>query len=311
MISIIIPFNNTKYLQKCLENLSKIKYDDFEIVLINDYADINPEQIISKFEKNLNLKYYETNEKTIGVGNARNLGIEKANGEYIMFVDVDDTIEENLLSNLQEYMDEKIELIKYKMKIIKNGKEFLTDEIGFDVTDGQDGFNKLCYKDKYLDSPCLYLIKRNLFEETELKFEKNVYHEDFGLIPQLIVNAKSFVSINYYGYKYFQSENSIMRNDNYNMKIKKIKDKFFHYQNIKKNIEKYNLFDKTKNNLLSFYTNSIIMAMKDIKVKDRKDFERKIKNEKILDNLKVNNFKQFIKKIMIETSMEMYFKWQK
>ena len=241
-----------------MENLSKIKYEDFEVVLINDNAEKNSEEIIKKYKSKMNIKIYKTEESTIGVGNARNIGIEKAKGEYLMFVDVDDTIDENLLLNLQEYIDEKIEMIKFKIKIIKKGRELLSDEICFNETDGQDGFNKLCFKDKYLDSPCLYLIKKELFTRTNLKFEKNVYHEDFGLIPQLIINAKSIVALNYYGYNYYQSENSIMRNDDYKKQIKKVEDKITHYENLIKNIRNYELTEKTKGNILCLYTNSII-----------------------------------------------------
>ena len=306
MISIIVPFNNTKYLQKCLENLTKIKYSDFEVLLINDFADKNPKQIILKYSNKLNLRCYTAKEKTIGVGNARNIGLEKANGEYIMFVDVDDTIDENLLTNLQEYIDEKIEMIKYKMKIINQEKEFLTDEISFDVTDGQEGFNKLCYKDKYLDSPCLYLIKKELFERINLKFKVNMYHEDFGLIPMLIVNAKSIVSLNYYGYNYFQTENSIMRNSDYSKEIKKVKDKFTHYDNLLEKLETYKLTVKTRKNILCYYTNSIIESIKNLDKKDRKKFEKEFKNKNIARNLIF-----FAKKIIITINMEIYFKLKK
>ena len=95
-ISIIVPFNNgKKYLERCLNNLSKIEYDDYEIILVDDFSKDNSEQIARKYG---NIKYFYTNEETIGVGNARNLGIEKASGKYIMFVDVDDTIEKDLFN---------------------------------------------------------------------------------------------------------------------------------------------------------------------------------------------------------------------
>ena len=75
-ISVIVPFNNgKKYLERCLKNLSKIEYDDYEIILIDDFSKDNSEQIAKKYN---NIKYFYTKEETTGVGNARNLGIEKA-----------------------------------------------------------------------------------------------------------------------------------------------------------------------------------------------------------------------------------------
>ena len=304
-ISIIVPFNNGKqYLERCLNNLNKIEYDDYEIILVDDFSKDNSEQIAQKHN---NTKYFYTNEETIGVGNARNLGIEKASGKYIMFVDVDDTIEKDLFRNLQKYVNQDIDMIKYKMKIIKD-KEFYVDGPIFEVTNGKEAFNKLCFKDKYLDSPCLYLIKKELFERTNLCFEKNVYHEDFGLIPLLLVNAKTVVSTVIYGYNYFQSENSIMRNEDYSKQIKKVNDKLFLYEQLKKKIDGMKLKQNTIDNLLEYYTNSIILAIKDLRKEDRIIYEKRIKEKGLLKNLKVKNLKQIIKKIMLEFDMELYFK---
>ena len=134
-----------------------------------------------------------------------------------MFLDVDDYIDKKLLNNLQFYIDQDIEMIKFKLN---------EDGPVFDVVDGQTAFNKLCFEDKYLDSPCLYVIKKELFKRTKLKFEKNVYHEDFGLIPSLIVNAKSFVATDYCGYHYSQTDDSIIRTNDYEKEIKKVNDKY-------------------------------------------------------------------------------------
>ena len=304
-ISIIIPFNNgKKYLKKCLDSVTSTNYDNYEIILIDDFSKDNSEEISKKYK---NVKYFYTTEETIGVGNARNLGVEKSNGKYIMFLDVDDTIEKDLFKKLENYMNQDIDMIKYKMKIIKD-KEFYADGPIFEVTDGEDAFNKLCFKDNYLDSPCLYLIKKELPERTNLYFEKNVYHEDFGLIPLLLANAKTVVSTDVYGYNYYQSENSIMRNEDYIKQLKKVNDKFFLYEQLKKKNNGLKLKLNTVDNLLEYYTNSIILAIKCLKKEDRIFFERKIKEKGLLKNLRVKNLRQMMKKLILELNMELYFK---
>ena len=307
-VSIIIPFNNGKqYLDQCLKKLSKIEYDDFEIILIDDFSNDKSEKIAKRYTE-LNLKYYYTTEKTIGVGNARNLGIEKATGDYIMFLDVDDTIDKFLLIDLAKYMKKNIEMIKYKMKITRDKVE---KEKGpnFDTIKGEDAFNKLCFKDRYLDSPCLYLIKKELFDRTNLKFEKNIYHEDFGLIPLLLINARTVVSTDIYGYNYYQSDNSIIRDKSDEKQIKKVKDKYFLYDKLEEKLKKMKLKKNTKNNLLEYYTNSIILAIKDLKREDRISFERKIKEKGLLKNIKCRNIKQIVKKIIMKINIELYFKF--
>ncbi len=303
-ISIIIPFDNGKqYLDRCLNSLSKIEYDDYEIILIDDFSNDNSKKIARNYKK---VKYFYTDERTTGVGNARNLGLEKAIGKYIMFVDVDDTIDINLFKNLEEYINKDIEMIKYKMKIIEKQEKY---EIGptFDVTNGEDAFNKLCFKDNYLDSPCIYLIKNELFERTNLSFEKNVYHEDFGLIPLLLANAKTVVSTDVYGYNYFQSENSIMRNNDYSKQLKKVKDKLFLYDELEEKIKGLNLEKRTISNIFEYYTNSIISVLNDLEKKDRIVFEKIIKEKRLVENLQARGLKQFIKKIILNINMEIYF----
>lgn len=305
ILSIIIPFNNgKKYLDRCLKNIEEIEYDDYEIILIDDFSNDNSEKIAQEYK---NIKYYYTKEETIGVGNARNLGIEKANGKYIMFVDVDDTIEKDLFNNLEKHIKQDIDMIKYKMQIIKD-KSYYIDGPVFDVINGEKAFNKLCFEDNYLDSPCLYLIKKELFERNNLYFEKNVYHEDFGLIPLLLVNAKTVVSTNIYGYNYFQSENSIMRNKDYLKQIKKANDKLFLYEQLINKCSSMKLAQNTSDNLLEYYTNSIILSIKDLKKQDRIIYENKIKEKGLLKNIRVNNIKKMIKKITLKFDMEFYFK---
>ena len=326
-LSIIIPFNNgKKYLDNCLKSLSSINFEDYEIILIDDFSEDNSEKITKKYK---NIKYFYTSEKTVGVGNARNLGIEKASGKYIMFLDVDDTIEKDLFKKLSSYMKQNIEMIKYKMKTISNITEQNKLQIemigkinydaikkakilyekgpGFESINGEKAFNQLCFQDNYLDSPCLYLIKKEMFERTALNFEKNVYHEDFGLIPLLIVNAKSVVSTNIYGYNYFQSENSIMRNNEYSKAIKKINDKLFFYDNLNKKLKYMDLDKITEQNILEYYTNSIINSLKDLKYKDRIVYLHVINKKGMIKNLKVRNLKQMLKKLLL--SLDKFYQY--
>ncbi len=303
-VSIIIPFRNgEKYLEKCILNIQKQKYDSWELILIDDGSVDNSKKIIEKYMKNPKIKYYYIKKENIGVGRARNYGIEKSNGKYIMFVDVDDYINEKLLKKLDKYIKQDIDMIKYKMKIVKKDAMYMASGPVFGITNGEEAFNKLCFKDKYLDSPSLYLIKKDFFIKTELKFLENVYHEDFGLIPQLILKANTILSVDYYGYYYIQTSNSIMRSGNYN---KKINDKINHYNNIINKLEEFNLKEDTKKNVKIYYTNSVISSLGDLKKEERTEFIKKITKMNIIKNIKINNLKQLIKKIVLKININFY-----
>ncbi len=318
-VSIIVPFiNGEKYLRNCIDNLIKINYYNFEIILVDDGSIDNSKRIINECidskkeiinDKNIKIMYYYFKDNTIGVGKARNYGIEKAKGKYLMFVDVDDFIDKNLLSSLEKYIDQNIDLIKYKMKIVsleeKNNKKRInmlekTNGPIFEKTSGENAFNKLCFSDKYFDSPCLYLIKKEYIIKNNFKFPENMYHEDFGLIPILVACATSIISTNIYGYKYIQTKNSIMRNKNYDNTLRKANNKIKHYIDMNNNIKRITLSNVTKQNMKQYYTNSVILSLKGLKRQDKKLLKEKIKKLKMIDNIKAKNLKQIIKKQLLK-----------
>ena len=134
-----------------------------------------------------------------------------------------------------------------------------------------------------------------------------MYHEDFGLIPLLLVNARTVISTDVYGYNYFQSENSIMRNNNNSKQLKKIKDKLFLYDELEEKIKGLKLEEKTISNIFEYYTNSIISSINNLEKKDRIVFEKIIKEKRLVENLQARGLKQFIKKIILNINMEIYF----
>lgn len=181
----------------------------------------------------------------------------------------------------------------------------------FDETDGQTAFNSLCFSDVLLDSPCVYVFKKELFEKNNLKFKVDTEHEDFGLIPLVILKAKSVVSINTYGYCYLQTNDSITRNQDYSKTLKKFNDVLIHYDNMLEFVKNENLNDTTRKNVKTYYTNAIVLKLNEIKKQDLEIYIAKIKKRRMLDNIQVNNIKQFIKKIILKINVKWYLKLKK
>ena len=91
-ISIIVPVYNVKeYLRECLESLVNQSFENYEIIIINDGSTDGSDLICQKYkERYENIRYYSQSNK--GQSAARNLGVRKSKGEYILFVDSDDYI---------------------------------------------------------------------------------------------------------------------------------------------------------------------------------------------------------------------------
>lgn len=102
MISVIIPvFNAERYLEFCLNSLWNQSSKDFEVIMIDDGSSDRSKAICQLFtEKSEKFKYYF--QENQGVSAARNLGIKKAKGECITFVDADDFVTEDYITQIQE-----------------------------------------------------------------------------------------------------------------------------------------------------------------------------------------------------------------
>lgn len=311
-ISIIIPvYNAEKHIEKCLDSLmiQTIK-EKIEIIIINDGSTDNSEKVIKGYiEKHGvdKIKYYS--KKNEGVAKARNFGIEKATSNYIFFVDSDDYISEQTIEKIKPYIDENIDLIKFKLQRVNQKGEIIEKVDGpiFEKTTGQEAFDKMYSEDKLIDSPCVYIMKKELFTKNNFKFQRT-YHEDFGLIPLIIVSAKTVVSIPDYLYQYVQSPNSITRNEDYKKTLKKMDEVLAHYDNMLKEIEKIELSKRTKENLKIYYTNAIILKLQELKEKDKSKYIHEIKKRKMQNNIRARNLKQLIKKIILKININLYLK---
>lgn len=306
-VSIIIPvYNGEKYIEKCLNSVLNQQYDEKEIIVINDGSTDKTEEVLKKYISKI--KYFK--KSNTGLSDTRNFGMDKATGDYIMFVDSDDYIEKDLLTKLKPYIDEDIELIKYKTKkVTETGKDLgLLNGPTFETTTGEEAFSKLCFTDELMEIAWLYLYKRDLLKRNKFKFPIGLYHEDFGLIPLVILKAKTFVSTDICGYNYVQTQNSITRNEDYEKTKKKVYDLLKNYDNIVKQIENYNIQEKAKQDVKIFCTNSILLRVNDLNKKDRKEFIKEIRKRKMTNNIKVRTPKQLLKRIILKFNIPLYLK---
>ena len=310
-ISVIIPVYNTeKYIEKCLKSLDDQTMKDFEVVIVNDGSKDESERAIKNYMRRtrMNIKYLK--KENGGLASARNYGVERASGKYISFLDSDDYLDKDTFYLLEQYIDKDIDLIKFKMKTVNEKEEVLEKLDGpvFDECTGEEAYKKLCTTDKYMDPACIYLYRREFFVENNFKYKLR-YHEDFGLTSLIIVQAKTFVSTDIFGYNYLQTEESLTRAKDYNKDIERAKDMLAHYDNMIPTVNAYtNISAETKALVKRYYTNSVILKANKLKGKERKQYIKEIKNRFMYRNIKPENLKQKLKRILLKYSVNLYLK---
>ncbi len=297
MISFIIPsYNSASTVKRAIESIlnqnANIRY---EIIVVDDGSSDNTEEVLKCYDNDERVKYYK--KENSGVADTRNYGVLKAEGDYIIFVDSDDYISENLLKDIEPYLMQNIELIKWNPIFVdENKNEILKpSSVAFEKVTGEQGFNILFGRDNLIDCLWNYAIKKELMME----FPSGTYHEDFATMPLIILNAKSFVSIDKREYYYVQRNNSIMRNKDDKKTRKKLEDKLNHFDNLIKRTNELNIQKQTKENFAIYATNSLLAVVKDLDEKDKIYYTSELKKRKISKYIKARNIKQIIKKMIL------------
>ena len=243
-LSIIIPVYNTQdYVDKCIMSClnQDLESNKFEIIIINDGSTDNSGKIIQKYtEKHSNIK--SITKQNGGVSSARNVGIEAAKGEYILFVDSDDTIAENSLNKIISKLDrQRNELLILNSIIYKSGIK-IKEEYKFPPELSEKTLSGIeLFKSEYhRGSVCGVAFKRKFILDYKLNFSielKNV--EDSLFMSMVFLYAKSISHLNLDFYKVAVREGSASRIWHYD----KIKDMLKSLGEVNDFIEKNSLTD--------------------------------------------------------------------
>ncbi len=101
-ISLIIPvYNGQNYIQKCFQSILNQSYNDYEVIFINNKSTDDSFIILNQLEHNYSFVKV-INESNQGAAFARNAGLDNSKGNYICFIDIDDTLEKDYLKTLYE-----------------------------------------------------------------------------------------------------------------------------------------------------------------------------------------------------------------
>lgn len=304
--SIIVPVYNTEeYLQRCLDSILNQTYNNYEIIIVNDGSTDGSKEIIKSYISKYPDKIIVVNKKNGGLSSARNKGVKKAKGDYILFVDSDDTIQSGLLKTLSTKTKDEPDLIRFQIKEIRNGKVYMHRELPFETIKGEKAFAKIVNY-HYVENSCCYAYRTKFYKKYKFSFAEGKIHEDYGLTPIVIMKAEKVKSIGYIGYNYIIREGSIMTSNNYEKVKRKVSDFLYHYENM------INYFDESEINNLkiykSFLANSLILKILELKYPDYKIYKKKLREMHVFDHLLEDTWKRKIKKILIRISPRIYYK---
>ena len=209
LISVIVPiYKVEEYLDKCVDSIVNQTYTNLEIILVNDGSPDNCPKMCDEWAKKDN-RIKVIHKENGGLSDARNAGIDIANGDYITFIDSDDYIElnyveflyNNLIQNNADISMGK-QYVKYPNKTLNTGSGNIY------VLNPHDCLEKMLYGEDFDVSAWAKLYKRELFKD--IRYPKGRIFEDAATTYKLIDKSNMVVLNSQPIYNYIMRGNSII-----------------------------------------------------------------------------------------------------
>lgn len=236
--SVIVPiYKVEKYLKKCIDSILNQKYNNFELILVDDGSPDKCPQICDEYAKK-DKRVKVVHKENGGLVSARNVGISVASGEYILYVDGDDWILPELLEDMNEIVakNKNVDMVIFNLeKLFKNKVEI----IPFYVDNGiynkkrleEEIYPYLMYdkrksfcKGIVFPAACNKLYKRELLVKHHCENEQIKMGEDNAFVFECLLYSKNVYFVNKVYYEYNQLNetsfsNSYDQNRFYNNRI--------------------------------------------------------------------------------------------
>ena len=225
--SLILPvYNVEKYVKRCVNSLLRQEYTDYEIILVDDGSTDSSGSICDKLaDKNNNIFAYH--KENGGLSDARNYGMDRAKGNYILFIDSDDWVDEKLLISLHNHLNKSnVDILKFGFQKMQeeNYKNTFFSYFNIGVYDRRQieetilpytiGPKRLfCYEQNACKSVWSHVYSLNFLRENNIRFvsEREILNEDYLFNLHTLLYAKSLEVTHYILYYYDYREGSLSK----------------------------------------------------------------------------------------------------
>ncbi|MDE5885512.1 MAG: glycosyltransferase [Oscillospiraceae bacterium] len=210
-ISVIVPIYNVEtYLPRCIDSVLAQSFRNFELLLIDDGATDSSGKICDEYVKK-DERIHVFHKKNGGPSDARNYGIEKAEGEYLTFIDPDDYIAANYLEVLYQMLtsqDADISIVCSQLVTDMNADTGIMEMMPVYTVDSQEAIRRMLTRDPYGVAVWGKLYVRSLFDD--IRFPVGRLYEDMLTSPYVFANCHRVAYTKMPMYFYYQRTESTM-----------------------------------------------------------------------------------------------------
>ncbi len=244
-VSVIIPvYNSAKTISKCLDSILKQKYDNFEVVCVNDGSLDNSREVLLDYAKAYSKVLVINKTNNEGQSEARKTGVKNANGRYVTFVDSDDWVDEDYLlsmvNQIKAYDCDVVASAFYRQ--FENNSVYAGNLVPDGIYDGERMveavYSKMLSTDSYYNagikgSACAKLYKKDVLLKCQTQVPSKIRNgEDVALLYPLLLESKKVCVMNDAHYHYCQYSTSMSQNTFEERDFLSIKLLFFYLQSV-------------------------------------------------------------------------------
>lgn len=267
--SILVPvYNKEELLKKYFKYIENQTFKDYEVVVVDDCSNDNSYIYLYNIAQHHDNIKVLRNQKNLGIGMTRNVLLDNAQGEYIIFVDPDDYIEIDLLSEIDKENND-LDIIRFQNiiepmteeqnRIEKNKNKYRYSCEPTGIISGEEALLRWHIGERKINTfPWTYAIKKELYNGVQ--YPNVCILEDFPVTPYLIAKAKKVTAIDFTGYHYKKYDNSISSKKNdISFAIKKLNLFKEIIELTEKYINESGISDETKKTFISDIHNRYII----------------------------------------------------
>ena len=298
-ISVIVPvFNSSEYVGRCIESVLNQTYDNYELILVDDGSTDNSLSIMEKYSKK-DKRIKILTQKNSGPGLARNFGINNATGDYIVFIDSDDYIDNTyleLLSNKNEdvvFID--VNQVNAKFEKIKE------EHISPYSSKSKDYIIRSQLTGKIPWGGVRKAVKRKLLVDNQIYYSNLQIGEEALYSFLILYNAQSYSFLNKCVYSYVNRDNSQSK--------KKDDDPWGPvYITMKNKLKELGIYNEYANTLNSFLiTSTMVSLYRKSSCVSYKDFKNKNINNKLFFDENFDNNIEIDKTSLKKSILLLYY----
>jgi len=216
-ITVIIPVYNVEdYIVECLDSVIRQTYAPSEILIVND-GSTDDSRKICQYYADIYSNIRLLDQENQGVSSARNKGLDYARGDYVVFVDSDDFIADNMLSVLiQKMNDTDSDIVQCGLYYLYENnriEKYIRIEENDVVLNGTKEFFHAMFERRLNSYVCASIYRKSLFDN--LRFDEKKIMEDTFIKPHLFIRSKRITIVPECLYYYRQRAGSIMHDFNH------------------------------------------------------------------------------------------------